>query len=137
LAWQRANAAAVSLPARLIQDRGPIEVQVRVRTGMAWNPRRGQTGWAGSRRAAERLLHTGMIGISSADGSQRFIALPTRAINAGLAGQLKAPALNGGMTRFQFAWAAGTRVVLVDVLGADLTAAEAQRVAALAGPSAG
>jgi hypothetical protein len=40
-----------------------------------------------------------------------------------------------GQTEIRFAWAAGTSVVIVNVVGADLTAAEAQRVAALAGPS--
>jgi hypothetical protein len=132
-----ALAGALPLPTGLIRRHpGPVEVQVRVRTGEAWNPRRGPTGWAGSRDAAERLLRSGLIG-GSVDPRHniRFIPLPDWTINGGLAGRLNAPG-NRGLSRFQFAWAAGVHVVLVDVLGANLTVAEAQRVAALAGPSA-
>lgn len=131
-----ALAGALPLPAALTrQHPGPMEVQVRVRTAEAWNPRLGKLGWAGSARAAKDLLHNGLVG-GKAGLPARFIPLPTWTINGGRAGQFNTP-WNGGMTRFQFAWAAGPRVVLVDVLGRDLTVRQAQRVAALAGPSSG
>jgi hypothetical protein len=79
---------------------------------------------------AEQLLHS--TAYTDFDTS---VATPAAewAINGGLAEALGGPAIPG-MNEFRFAWASGTSVVMVNVLGVDLTAGEAQRIAGLAGP---
>jgi hypothetical protein len=80
------------------------------------------------RDLAEKLLHsTSYTDFDTSD------ATPEWAINGGLAEELGGPAIPG-LTDFRFAWASGTSVVMVSVLGVDLTAREARRIAALAGP---
>jgi hypothetical protein len=137
-----AYARAVSLPPKLIErHRGPLEVQVWVRPVMKWDPRRSTLGYALAPGWARRGAYAGLVGLIGTTSWNpslvHFVPLRSWAINGGAAGQYKTP-WNGGMTRFQFAWAAGPRVVLVSVLGGPLlTVREAQRVAALAGPSSG
>jgi hypothetical protein len=79
---------------------------------------------------AQRLLRTpDYTGVDGPD----FSPLQSWAINGGIAGRLVGPALDG-QTELRFAWAARRSVVMVNVLGFDLTAADAQRIASLAGP---
>lgn len=100
---------------------GPATVTVEVRTLGAWQ----------GRDLAQKLLHSDYTGADSTD----YTALQSWAINGGLAGRLDGVALaEAGQTEFRFAWAARTSVVMVNVVGADLTVAEAQRIASLAGP---
>jgi len=97
---------------------GPAMVTVEVRTLYHWH----------GRDLAEKLLHsTVYTDFDTNDATQEW------AINGGLAEALGGPAIPG-MTDFQFAWASKSSVVRVSVLGADLAAVEAQRIASLAGP---
>ncbi|HUZ16173.1 MAG TPA: hypothetical protein VMU72_08325 [Gaiellaceae bacterium] len=63
-----------------------------------------------------------------------FTQQPGDAINGGLALFADAPGLDG-LDEYRFVWVGGTSVVEVNVLGSNLTAAEAQGIARLAGPA--
>jgi hypothetical protein len=85
--------------------------------------------WQG-RDLAEKLLHsTAYTDFDTSDATPA----PEWAINGGLAEAPGGPAIPA-TNEFRFAWASGTSVVMVNVLGVDLTAVEAQRNAGLAGP---
>jgi hypothetical protein len=62
-----------------------------------------------------------------------YTALPSASINGGVAARLVGPALDG-QSELRFIWASGTSVVQVNVLGANLTVAQAQAVANRAQP---
>lgn len=62
-----------------------------------------------------------------------YTALPSASINGGIAARLVGPALDG-QVELRFIWVSGTSVVQVNVLGANLTVAQAQDVANRAQP---
>ena len=66
--------------------------------------------------------------------TEGYTALPRTAINGGIAARIDSLA-NDGLNEFRFAWVSGTSMVEVNILGADLTVGEAQRVAHFAHPS--
>ncbi len=66
--------------------------------------------------------------------TEGYTALPTAGINSGIAARIDSLA-NDGLSEVRFAWVGGRSIVEVNILGADLTVGEAQRVAHLARPS--
>jgi hypothetical protein len=99
---------------------GPATVSVEVRTFQPWH----------GAKEANVLLHTpDYVGSDNVD----YKPLPA-AVDGGLAGEMASPSI-AGMKELRFAWASGTSVVIVNVIGADLAVGEAQRVALLAGPA--
>lgn len=116
------RAAAVLPVAFARRHPGPATVTVEVRTLGAWQ----------GRDLAGKLLHSDY----TACGCTDYSALQSWAIDGGVAGRVDGIALTEvGQSEIRFAWVAGTSVVMVNVVGADLTVAEAQQVAALAGPA--
>jgi hypothetical protein len=117
--------ARLGLPLSVKDRPGPVEVQVTVLSLLSW------PGVEQKRsREARQIVPTGY-----SEQGATFTPLPRWAINGGVARQIHAH-YNEGLNRFQFIWAAGTHIVLAAVYGGSrLTLNEAQRVAALAGPS--
>lgn len=63
---------------------------------------------------------------------QGYTALPSSAINSGLAGSIDSAA-NGGLSENRFQWVSGSNWIQVNVLGTSMTVQQAQSIASLAG----
>lgn len=112
--------AGALLPAAFVRrHHGPATVTVQVRTLYPWH----------GHDLAQQLLNT--PDYTGGYGSD-YSPLNSWAINGGIAGRLVGY-LNG-QTEVRFTWVARRSIVMVNVLGADLTVDEAQRIASLAGP---
>jgi hypothetical protein len=95
---------------------GPSEVFVRV------------LAMPGAAQANDLLGDQSFTGV----GEQGYTDTPANAINGGLAGTIDSDA-NGGLSEYRFQWVSGNDWIQVNVLGASMTAQQAQAIASLAG----
>ena len=116
--------ARLGLPPSVKRRPGPVLVRVMVFSMMSW-PQVEQR----RSRKAKQIVPTGY-----GEQEATFTPLPQWSINDGVARHIHSH-FNEGLNRFQFIWAAGPHIVLVEVYGGRLTLDKAQHIAALAGPS--